>query len=173
MSTNTLTSIKLSTPLVDAARTDAALFHRSIGGQVEHWAKLGRAMESAPGFTTERIRAALAGEYDAMLLSGDETVIFDDLLGEAMGSVMTPADVPLGHVRRRAEHRFVNRRPIFHVIAGPNGKSTLYRTAIEPRFQRRSSSMPTCLRKRTTARLQPRAKKPKPGNDSPKNAGEH
>ena len=45
----------------------------------------------APYFTTDRIRAALAGEYDAMLLSSDERAVFDDLLGEAMVSVMTPA----------------------------------------------------------------------------------
>lgn len=45
----------------------------------------------APYFTTDRIRAALAGEYDAMLLSDDERIIFDDLIGEALGSALTPA----------------------------------------------------------------------------------
>lgn len=42
-------------------------------------------------FTMDRIRAALAGEYEAALLSGDEALIFDELVGEAMGTVMTPA----------------------------------------------------------------------------------
>lgn len=38
-----------------------------------------------------RIRAALAGRYDAALLSEDEELIFDDLLGDAMGEIETPA----------------------------------------------------------------------------------
>lgn len=42
-------------------------------------------------FTMDRIRAALAGEYEAALLSDDEALIFDELVGEAMGTVMTPA----------------------------------------------------------------------------------
>jgi hypothetical protein len=52
---------------------------------------LGRAIDSAPGFTMDRVRAALAGEFDAALLSPDEAVYFDEMLGEAMGNIMTPA----------------------------------------------------------------------------------
>jgi hypothetical protein len=44
-----------------------------------------------PGYSMGRIRAALAGRYDAAQLSDDESLIFDDLLGEAMGTVETPA----------------------------------------------------------------------------------
>ncbi|MFM2287710.1 MAG: hypothetical protein RL684_853 [Pseudomonadota bacterium] len=78
----TLASIKLSTNLVDAARADAAVFHRSIGGQVEHWANIGRAIEASPGYTLDRVRAALAGEFDAELLTVEERAFFDDLFGE-------------------------------------------------------------------------------------------
>ena len=38
--------IKLSGDLVDDARNSAKLFHRSLTGQIEHWAALGRAIES-------------------------------------------------------------------------------------------------------------------------------
>ncbi len=79
-----LTSIKLPTELVDAARSDAALFSRSIGGQVEHWANIGRAIESAQGFTLDRVRGALAGRFDASLLTDDEAVLFDDLFGASL-----------------------------------------------------------------------------------------
>lgn len=89
MSTNSLASIKLSAELVDAARIDSALFNRSIGGQVEHWAAIGRAIEGTPGFPVDRIRAALEGRYDAKALSGDEAEIFDDLLGAAMDGTHT------------------------------------------------------------------------------------
>ncbi len=38
--------IKLSGDLVQDARSSAKLFHRSLTGQIEHWATLGRAIES-------------------------------------------------------------------------------------------------------------------------------
>lgn len=37
--------VKLSDQLVNEARTTAAVAERSISGQIEHWAKLGRAVE--------------------------------------------------------------------------------------------------------------------------------
>ena len=38
--------IKLSGELVEEARRSARLFHRSLTGQIEHWATIGRAVES-------------------------------------------------------------------------------------------------------------------------------
>jgi hypothetical protein len=87
-----LASIKLSADLVDAARTDAPLFSRSIGGQVEHWARLGRAIENSPAFPLGRVRAALNGEFNADALSDAEWRLFDALLPEAMAGVHTPAE---------------------------------------------------------------------------------
>lgn len=37
--------VKLSDPLINAAREAAELAHRSLASQVEHWATLGRAIE--------------------------------------------------------------------------------------------------------------------------------
>ena len=37
--------VKLSDPLIDAAREAAPLAHRSLAAQIEHWAALGRAIE--------------------------------------------------------------------------------------------------------------------------------
>lgn len=65
-------SVKLSRPLVDMARLEAATFSRSIAGQIEHWARLGRALEEEGGFNAARARAVLAGSkedrdrYDAL-----------------------------------------------------------------------------------------------------------
>jgi len=38
--------IKLSGELVDEARSSSKLFNRSMTGQIEHWAAIGRAIES-------------------------------------------------------------------------------------------------------------------------------
>ncbi|WP_342162423.1 TA system antitoxin ParD family protein [Methylobacterium sp. SD21] len=67
-----LASVKLSRPLVDLARLEAATFSRSIGGQIEHWARLGRALEEQASFNAARARTALTGSreernrYDAL-----------------------------------------------------------------------------------------------------------
>jgi hypothetical protein len=74
-----LSSIKLPTDLIEDARRDAAVFHRSIGGQVEHWARIGRAFEKIPGYTLDRVRAALDNQLDPGVLSADEWAIFADL----------------------------------------------------------------------------------------------
>ncbi|MBL8451218.1 MAG: hypothetical protein JNK97_00585, partial [Zoogloea sp.] len=37
------TSIRIDQTLYDQAKADAAAEHRSIAGQVEYWAKIGRA----------------------------------------------------------------------------------------------------------------------------------
>ncbi len=82
--TSNLASIKLPPDLVDDARREAAVLHRSIGGQVEHWARLGRAVESGPGFTLDRVRAALQGELSANVLEPDEERLFHDMWGVYM-----------------------------------------------------------------------------------------
>jgi len=38
--------VKLSKELVEEARESAKLFHRSLTGQIEHWATLGRVIEA-------------------------------------------------------------------------------------------------------------------------------
>lgn len=77
-------SIKLSADLVEEARRDGAVFSRSIAGQVEHWARLGKALEAAPGFTIDRVQAALEGRLDASDLSDDEWRLLDDMQFEAL-----------------------------------------------------------------------------------------
>lgn len=54
------TSLKVSTDLVDQARAHAGVFQRSVGGQVEYWAKIGKAIESSPDFSAEDIARLLA-----------------------------------------------------------------------------------------------------------------
>ncbi|WP_374471097.1 hypothetical protein [Phenylobacterium sp.] len=61
-------SVKLSADFLDEARREAEVFNRSLGAQVEHWARLGRMFEAAPGVGVDRVREALQGRlsFDAM-----------------------------------------------------------------------------------------------------------
>lgn len=56
-------SVKLPVHLVDQARSSAAPMRRSVAGQIEYWATLGRIAEET-GLTVHEAREAIA-HYDA------------------------------------------------------------------------------------------------------------
>ena len=54
--------VKLSGELVEEARSSAKLFHRSLTGQIEHWAAIGRVIESQlPGDALSRLLERMGG----------------------------------------------------------------------------------------------------------------
>lgn len=58
------TSIRLSDELVAAAKRQAELFHRSPPQQIEHWAALGRVMETALSYPAQEQMARSVGRAD-------------------------------------------------------------------------------------------------------------
>ncbi|MDP1653803.1 MAG: ParD-like family protein, partial [Rhodocyclaceae bacterium] len=63
------TSIRIDQTLYDQARADAMVEHRSIAGQVEYWAKVGRAALDNPdlpvGFIAESLASMAEPREDA------------------------------------------------------------------------------------------------------------
>jgi len=59
--------VKLSGELVEEARRSSKLFHRSLTSQIEHWAALGRALESQ--VPTDMIADLLAAPGGAMKIT--------------------------------------------------------------------------------------------------------
>lgn len=56
----TTTSIRIDQNLYDQAKSDAAAEHRTISGQVEYWAKVGRAALDNPDLPASFIAESLA-----------------------------------------------------------------------------------------------------------------
>ncbi|WP_404356703.1 ParD-like family protein [Methylotuvimicrobium sp. KM1] len=54
------TSIRIDQELYNQAKTDAAIEHRTIAGQVEYWAKVGRTALDNPDLPVSFITEALA-----------------------------------------------------------------------------------------------------------------
>ena len=54
------TSIRIDQTLYDQAKADAAAEHRTIAGQVEYWAKVGRAALDNPDLPVSFIAESLA-----------------------------------------------------------------------------------------------------------------
>ena len=78
MAARNFASVKLKADLVDDARKEAETFNRSLGGQIEHWARLGKALEGTPGMPLERVRDTLAGKVKLQDLTLVEQETFLD-----------------------------------------------------------------------------------------------
>ena len=85
-------TVKLSSEFLEEARREAGVVHRSVGAQIEYWARLGRALESAPGFGMDKVRQALHGGLRLDdLRAAEQDAVFDYLSAEL--------DVPSPRVR--------------------------------------------------------------------------
>jgi len=61
----TSTSIRIDQKLYDQARSEAMAQHRTIAGQVEYWAKVGRAALDNPDLPVSFIAESLASMAEA------------------------------------------------------------------------------------------------------------
>ncbi len=59
------TSVKLSDKLISEARIKSKVFNRSLSGQIEHWAKIGKLAEENPDLTYEFIMGILVSIEEA------------------------------------------------------------------------------------------------------------
>jgi len=55
------TAIRISQELVNEARKFRRIDHRSLAGQIEHWARLGKCAEENPNLTYSLIKEILIG----------------------------------------------------------------------------------------------------------------
>lgn len=96
--------VKLSDELVTEARATAAVAERSIAGQIEHWAKLGRAVE--------------------FLLRGDRILALGSAASEALSSTVSSVDSDEG---RKRVFEYLDQRPFPHFEPVPNRPGWLCR----------------------------------------------
>lgn len=55
------TAVRISEELVGEARKFSRIDHRSLTGQIEHWAKIGKCAEENPDLTYSLIKDILVG----------------------------------------------------------------------------------------------------------------
>jgi hypothetical protein len=58
-------TLKLSDELVESAKPHAAAMHRSVPKQIEHWARLGKAVEENPELPVRFIQDTLLAVEEA------------------------------------------------------------------------------------------------------------
>ena len=80
-------SIRISDKEFSTLKAAKQIGNRSIGGQAEHWMKIGRAIEKSSAFSYQHIQDALTGDYNPEELTPEEDAVFVD---EYMDSLLTP-----------------------------------------------------------------------------------
>ena len=70
------TAVKLSESIVSEAKIMSKALNRSVAGQIEHWAKIGKIAEENPDLTYEFIKNILIAQQEAKS-SKLELYIFD------------------------------------------------------------------------------------------------
>jgi len=55
------TAVRISDKLLNEARKYSKIDHRSLAGQVEHWAKIGKCVEENPDLTYDLIKEIFIG----------------------------------------------------------------------------------------------------------------
>lgn len=94
-------SIRISEDVYQLAQQEAAVMHRSIAQQVEHWAGLGAALESA-GVTHDQLRKVLGGDLRSrervlmkLGLASQESMVFVPPDAAAKATLTFPPDSAL------------------------------------------------------------------------------
>jgi len=62
-----MAAVKLSESIVSEAKIISKALNRSVAGQIEHWAKIGRLAEENPDLTYEFIQNLLIAQQEAKL----------------------------------------------------------------------------------------------------------
>ncbi len=93
-------SIKISDDLREEARRDAELHGRSIVQQLEHWVRIGKAIERFGSFNQERVDAVLAARASTDILNATEYAVWSDAF-EGILSRPTPEAIAFFAERRR------------------------------------------------------------------------
>jgi len=85
-------SIKISDEEMTFLRKEAKLSSRSIAGQVEHWLRIGRAIEKSPAFSYRRVQEALTGLVSPDDLNAEEQEVFFEEFEDDIWKRRTPEE---------------------------------------------------------------------------------
>lgn len=131
-------AVKLTDEIVASARQEAQLMKRSLAGQIEHWASIGRAIERSAEFSYERLRAALAAQLPFDALSATERAVANRQLIDELKQPIRAADAAGFEAELRASgvpYSGTDERYPDHLVSiYPDGRKFLLKPEGEGRF---------------------------------------
>lgn len=83
---------RVAADLMDSAATEGARQSRSAKQQLDHWARIGRAVSGQQGAARRKVEAALAGGVELSELSIEEGVVFNAEISAAVEESLSDTD---------------------------------------------------------------------------------
>ena len=83
---------RVSADLFEAAAAEGARQSRSAKQQLDHWARVGRAVSTQHTASRRRVEAALAGQIDIAVLNTEEGVVFNAEVSAAIEESLARTD---------------------------------------------------------------------------------
>lgn len=83
---------RFAADLMDSAATEGARQSRSAKQQLDHWARVGRAVSSQHSAARRKVEAALAGDTALRGLTAEEGVVFNAEISVAIEESLARAD---------------------------------------------------------------------------------
>lgn len=83
---------RFAADLLEAAAVEGARQSRSAKQQLDHWARVGRAVSSRQSAARQRVEAALAGELELADLSEEQGVVFNAEVSAEIEESLAGAD---------------------------------------------------------------------------------
>ncbi len=83
---------RFAADLMDSAAAEGARQSRSAKQQLDHWARVGRAVSSQHTASRARVEAALAGDVELRELSVEEGVVFNAEIAAAIQEKLAESD---------------------------------------------------------------------------------
>ncbi|HXO49869.1 MAG TPA: hypothetical protein VN888_02330 [Mycobacterium sp.] len=83
---------RFAADLLDSAAAEGARQSRSAKQQLDHWARVGRAVSSRHTAARRKVEAALTGELELVELSEEEGVVFNAEISAAIQESLADAD---------------------------------------------------------------------------------
>lgn len=83
---------RVAADLMDSAATEGARQSRSAKQQLDHWARVGRAVSAQHSAARRKVEAALAGVVELSELNTEEGAVFNAEIGAAIEESLTRTD---------------------------------------------------------------------------------
>jgi hypothetical protein len=83
---------RVAADLMESATVEGARQSRSAKQQLDHWARVGRAVSSHQSASRRRVEAAMAGELDLDALTPEEGVVFSAEISTAIQESLADTD---------------------------------------------------------------------------------
>src|SRR4029077_6801974 len=127
---------RVAADLVDSAAAEGARQSRSAKQQLDHWARVGRAVSSQHTASRRRVEAALAGDLALPELSVEEGVVFNAEISAAIEENLTRTHYGKALAARGISTVALNEAGA-HVEHRPDGASVALTTKHRPRGRSR------------------------------------